>query len=65
MHKATVEELKGLGIPFFGTSKSCLIEASSQAKGTEGEKLAKKLDEKELKELQKRMLVLLEELCQE
>ena len=65
MHKATIEELKGLGIPFFGTSKSCLMGSGALVKVVEAEKVDKKLDEKELRELQKRMLVLLEELCQE
>ena len=70
MHKAALAELKGLGIPFFGTSESCLTkgdqsETSPPAKGKEGEKSVRKLGESDLRELQKRMLVLLEDLCQE
>ena len=65
MHKATMEELKGLGIPFFGVSKSCLTEAPSVTDGKEDGNSIGKLDEKQLRALQKRMLALLEDLCQE
>ena len=70
MHKAAMNELKGLGIPFFGTLESCLTkseqgESLPHAKGREGEKSVRKLGEKELRELQRRMLVMLEDLCQE
>lgn len=61
MVKEMSAKLKGFGVPFFGT-RSELVRKKG---GMSAEEDGKKIDETELVELQRRMIALLEDLCNE
>ncbi|MCJ1310791.1 hypothetical protein MMC25_004458 [Agyrium rufum] len=69
MHRATEAELKALGIPFFGTSRSCLVPSSEQDENlpdtAELSSGKPRVSDTKLSELQRRMVKYLEELCEE
>lgn len=66
MVRATVSELKILGVPFFGVKPDMMVRADQMVNGDAGRKLKEgKIEERELEKLQRRMLELLEDLCME
>lgn len=62
MVAATTAELARLGVPFFNTRPELLVSNSEDGEGRKTEGL---LDESQLRELQAKILVLLEDLCSE
>ena len=66
MVRATVSELKALGVPFFGMKSDMIVRADETAIGDVKRKPNEnKIEERELEKLQRRMLELLEDLCKE
>lgn len=64
MIAATERELKGLGVPFFGT-RGELIRRDGGLRGGVKATDEGKIEEEELQGLRKKMLELLEDLCKE
>ena len=62
MVKEMMAALRKLGVPFFGT-RSDLIRVASKEGGGSGKDGQGMIEEAELIELQRRMLVILEDLC--
>lgn len=62
MVAATTAELARLGVPFFNTRPELLVSNSEDGERRKTEGL---LDESQLRELQAKILVLLEDLCSE
>jgi hypothetical protein len=71
MVKEMSAKLKGFGVPFFGTkaelvSRKGVVKGDGSDAAVIGEGIdSKKIDEAELVELQRRMIVILEDLCSE
>lgn len=66
MIRATVSELKALGVPFFGMNPGMILRGDETANGdVERKPNGNKIEERELERLQRRMLELLEDLCKE
>jgi hypothetical protein len=69
MVKEMSMKLKGLGVPFFGTKVELVRKRGEEDEKEEdkgnGKGEVKKIDEGQLVELQRKMIVILEDLCSE
>lgn len=66
MIRATISELKALGVPFFGMKPDMILRANETGTGVAERKTHEgRVEESELERLQGRMLELLEDLCKE
>ena len=69
MVNATMAELQGIGIPFFGLKRELVLKEGEDDKktndGVKNESGRKKLRDDEVLVLQRRVIELLEDLCQE